>query len=260
MRPDRESPRGAPAVVLDDVYVTYKVFEDVRPTMRRFVANRFKPREYAPVHAIRGVSMTIERGETVGIIGRNGSGKSTLLRAIAGLLPPTSGAVLASSQPVLLAVGAALRPDLSGRRNVYLGSSAIGLSHEEIDRRFDEIVEFAGVGHAIDRPLKTYSSGMNARLQFAVASAIEPEILLIDEALAVGDAEFRRKSAARVREMHAAAGTVFIVSHGAGLRDLCTRVVWLDEGVVVADGDPEEVVGAYEEATGGALTADPGGS
>lgn len=239
-----------PAVVLDDLHVTYKVFEDVRPTLRRFVTNRFKPREYTPIPALRGVSLTVEKGETVGIIGRNGSGKSTMLKAIAGLLPPSSGSVLATAQPVLLAVGAALRPDLSGRRNIFLGGSAIGMANDEITARLDEIIEFAGLAHAIDRPLKTYSSGMSARLQFSIASAIQPEILLIDEALAVGDAEFRRKSAARVREMHDAAGTVFIVSHGAGLRDLCTRVVWIDEGLMVMDGAPEEVVAAYEEATG----------
>ncbi len=239
----------APSVVLDDLHVTYKVFEDVRPTFRRFVTNRFKPRDYTPIPAVRGVSLTAEKGETIGIIGRNGSGKSTMLKAIAGLLPPSRGSVFATSQPVLLAVGAALRPDLSGRRNVYLGGSALGMSTAEIDSRFGEIVGFSGVEHAIDRPLKTYSSGMNARLQFSIASAIAPEILLIDEALAVGDAEFRQKSERRVHEMHDAAGTVFIVSHGQGLRRLCTRIVWIDDGLMVADGDPDEVLGAYEEAT-----------
>lgn len=254
-----EPPETAtPSVVLDDLHITYKVFEDVRPTLRRFVTNRFKPRDYTPIHALRGVSLTVFKGETVGIIGRNGSGKSTMLKAIAGLLPPSQGAAYATARPVLLAVGAALRADLSGRRNIFLGGSAIGMSVAELEARFDEIVEFAGLAEAIDRPLKTYSSGMRARLQFSVASAIEPEILLIDEALSVGDAEFRRKSAARVREMHDAAGTVFIVSHGKGLQKLCTRVVWIDQGRVVADGHPDEIVPQYEEATGGPVANDPG--
>lgn len=250
MQPDNDE-RPA-AVILDDLYVTYKVFEDVRPTFRRFVTNRFKPRDYTPIRAVRGVSLRVAKGETVGIIGRNGSGKSTILKAIAGLLPASQGAVYASAQPVLLAVGAALRPDLSGRRNVHLGGSALGMASSEIVARFDEIVEFSGVGHAIDRPLKTYSSGMNARLQFSIASAVQPEILLIDEALAVGDAEFKKKSAARVREMHDAAGTVFIVSHGKGLRDLCTRVIWIDDGLMVADGTPDDVIREYEAAVAAA--------
>lgn len=256
--PHESPPEEDLSVVLDDLHITYKVFEDVRPTLRRFVTNRFKPREYTPIHALRGVDLRVHKGETVGVIGRNGSGKSTMLKAIAGLLPPSQGAVYATATPVLLAVGAALRADLSGRRNIFLGGSAIGMSVAELERRFDEIVEFAGLAHAIDRPLKTYSSGMRARLQFAVASAIEPEILLIDEALAVGDAEFRRKSAARVREMHKAAGTVFIVSHGKGLENLCTRVIWLDDGKIVADGPAKAILAQYEKATGGPVTHDPG--
>lgn len=243
-------PEPSPAVVVDDLHVTYRIFEDRKPTLRNLVAGGFRPRSYTSVHAVRGVSFTVERGETVGIIGRNGSGKSTLLRAVAGLLSPTSGAVYANAQPVLLAVGAALRRDLSGRRNIYLGGSALGIPLATLEDKVDEIIDFAGVRDAIDRPMKTYSSGMGARLQFAIASAIDPEILLIDEALAVGDADFKQRSAARLREMHDTAGTVFIVSHGRGLEELCSRVLWLDEGQVIADGSPSEVIEAYRESTG----------
>lgn len=246
--PPSETPSSTTSLFLDDVHVTYRVYEDVRPTLRRFVTSRFRPRNYTPVPAVRGVTLKLNRGDVLGVVGANGSGKSTLLRAMAGLLPPTRGAVYASSPPVLLTVGAALRGDLSGRRNVYLGGSALGMSKAELDARFDEIVEFAGVGHAIDRPLRTYSSGMSARLQFSIAAAVEPEILLIDEALAVGDDAFRKKSGERVAQMREAAGTVVIVSHGKGLERMCNRAIWMSDGELVAEGDPDEVIGAYRQS------------
>ncbi len=241
-------PDAAPSIVVDDLHVTYRVYEDVRPTLRRFITNGFKPRSYTPIRALRGVSLTTFPGEAVGIIGSNGAGKSTLLRAIAGLLPPSAGSVHASKVPVLLAVGAALRADLSGRRNIYLGGSALGIPVAEIERRFDEIVEFAGLGHAIDRPIRTYSSGMNARLQFSIASAISPDILLIDEALAVGDERFKEKSRERIHEMLETAGTVVIVSHGMGtVRELCQRAIWIEDGELREDGEPNAVIRAYRE-------------
>ncbi len=237
-----------PSIVVDDLHVTYRVYEDVRPTLRRFVTNGFKPRSYTPIRALRGVSFTTFPGDALGIIGSNGAGKSTLLRAVAGLLPPTEGSVHASRVPVLLAIGAALRADLSGRRNVYLGGSALGIPVAEIEQRFDEIVEFAGVGHAIDRPIRTYSSGMNARLQFAIASAISPDILLIDEALAVGDQQFKEKSRKRIMEMLDTAGTVVVVSHGMGtVRDLCDRAIWIEDGELREEGEPNAVIRAYRE-------------
>jgi teichoic acid transport system ATP-binding protein len=158
--------------------------------------------------------------------------------------------VYAHDVPVLLGVQAALQQELSGRRNIYLGGTALGVSRRELDRRFDEIVAFAGLEDFIDMPLRAYSSGMVARLHFSIASAVTPEILLIDEALSTGDAAFKQKSSARIHEMLDAAGTVFVVSHAAGtIKDLCTRAVWLEKGEVVADGDPAEVVDAYEDAT-----------
>lgn len=238
-----------PSVVVDDLVVTYRVYRDVRPTLRKFVAGGFRPREHTVVEALRGVTLTVHPGESVGIIGRNGSGKSTLMASIAGLLPPTRGTVHASSVPVLLSVGAALQPELSGRRNILIGGSALGVRRAELERRIDGIIAFTGLADAIDRPLKTYSSGMASRLQFGIASAVAPDILLVDEALATGDAEFADRSAARIREIVHAAGVVFVVSHAMpSIRELTARTVWLDAGRIVQDGPTPEVVAAYERA------------
>jgi teichoic acid transport system ATP-binding protein len=239
-----------PAVVVDDLHVTYRVYEDVRPTLRRLVARRFRPRPHVEVRALQGVSFTAMPGEAVGVIGRNGSGKSTLMSALAGLLPAERGSVHAASQPVLLAVGAALQGDLSGRRNIMIGGSALGVPRAELAERMDAIIDFTGLREAIDRPLRTYSSGMAARLQFGIASAVRPDILLIDEALATGDAEFQRRSEARIAEIVAGAGTVFVVSHAADVMARMTRrTIWIDAGRVVFDGPTEQALEEYARAT-----------
>ncbi len=244
------SPPGR-AVVVRDVHVIYRIYGDgQRPTLRRLVARRFQPRPAREVHAVRGVNFTLQQGEALGLIGRNGSGKSTLLRAVAGLLPATSGEIYARQTPVLLGVGAALHPELSGRRNIFLGGTALGMPRAEIERRFDEIVEFSGLGEFIDMPLRAYSSGMQARLQFSIATAVTPDVLLIDEALAVGDEEFKRRSEARMRELLGQAGAILLVSHSMeAVADMCTRVLWLDRGEIVRDGEPGEVIAAYRHAT-----------
>lgn len=242
-----------PSVVVDDLHVTYRVYEDVRPTLRRFVSNRFRPRPHVEVRALRGVSFTAMPGEAIGIIGRNGSGKSTLMASLAGLLPPGRGAVYAASQPVLLAVGAALQGELSGRRNILIGASALGIPRSQIVAQMDDIIEFTGLRDSIDRPLKTYSSGMAARLQFGIASAVKPDILLIDEALATGDAEFARRSKGRIEEVISAAGTVFIVSHSnETISALTKRSIWIDAGVICFDGPTDEALRHYAEAVGDA--------
>ena len=241
---------AVPSIVLEDVHVTYHVYEDRRPQLRDLVANGLKRPASRAIHAVRGVSFTAYEGEAIGVIGGNGAGKSTLLRAMAGLLPPTSGAVYARSQPSLLGVGAALQPAVSGRRNIELGGLALGLTHDQVRGRMPEIISFAGLEEFIDLPLRTYSSGMRARLHFAIATAVEPELLLIDEALSVGDAEFKRRSQERIEELREKAGTIFLVSHSLkSVTNNCTRAIWLDHGEVVADGPADEVTDAYRKRT-----------
>jgi teichoic acid transport system ATP-binding protein len=240
-----------PTVIVDDVHLVYKITgKSARggapATFRRMVL-----REAAPgmrkVHAVRGVSFTARRGEAVGLIGPNGSGKSTLLRAIAGLMPPASGAIYTQGQPSLLGISAAMMADMTGERNVVLGCLALGMRKDEVAARYDEICEFAGIGNFISLPMNTYSSGMGARLRFAIAATKSHDILLIDEALSTGDAQFRRRSEARIRELREEAGTVFLVSHGLGVvRQTCDRVIWLEQGKIVIDGEANAVVDAYE--------------
>lgn len=199
------------------------------------------------IHALRGVSFAVHEGETVGVIGRNGSGKSTLFRVMTGLLPVTGGTVWAKQPPMLLGVNAALLQDLSGAKNVRLGLLALGVGHREIARLEDGVAEFAELEDYIDLPMRTYSSGMAARLRFAIATARSHPILLIDEALNVGDKAFRAKSAERIAELRKDAGTVMIVSHSMkSILDMCTRVIWIDNGQIRMDGDPEEVIAAYD--------------
>lgn len=224
-------------VVVDGLDIVYKVVGG----SRRAGAAR-------EVHAVQDVSLVAYHGESIGIIGRNGSGKSTLLRAVAGLIPPTKGRVWVSGDPSLLGVSAVLMSQLSGERNIYIGGQALGLSRAQIRERFDDIVEFSGIGDAVYRPMRTYSSGMGARLRFAISTAAAPDVLMIDEALATGDADFRERSAARIAAIREQAGTVFLVSHSNGtIRQICDRVLWMDQGRLIMDGPTEEVLGAYEE-------------
>lgn len=242
---------GTRSLIARDIHLTYRVYEEAqRPALKTFVTARLRPRPYRAVEALKGVSFAIPNGEAVGVIGRNGSGKSTLLRVLAGLLRPTVGEVFARSVPVLLGVAAVLNPELTGRRNVYLGATALGMSRQGTSELLDEIVEFAGLQDFIDVPMRAYSSGMQARLQFAIAASARPDILLIDEALSVGDAEFKAKSDERIRELVESAGTVFLVSHSMGsIRDICSRVLWLDQGKLVADGEASDVIKAYWAST-----------
>lgn len=243
--------RTGPTVIARDVHITYRIIRGQRPTLRRLIARRFRPQPYEEVRAVRGVSFVARAGEAVGIIGRNGSGKSTFLKGIAGLLPVSAGEIYVRKTPVLLGVGAALQQELSGRRNVYIAGTALGMSREELDERFDEIVDFSGIGHFIDMPMRAYSSGMGARLQFSISTAVTPDLLLVDETLATGDAEFRKKSERKIRSMLDEAGTVILVSHSLGIvKEICSRVVWMDAGRIRMDGDPEEVIAAYSAEIG----------
>jgi teichoic acid transport system ATP-binding protein len=235
-------------MVARDLHVTYRVYEDRRPQLREVIANKGRRPAYREIHAVKGVDLIAREGESIGLVGRNGSGKSTLLQALAGVLPPTSGDVFARSQPSLLGVNAAMKPNASGRRNAILGGLALGLSRAEIEAKIPKIIRFTQLEEFIDLPMRTYSSGMRARLLFAIATAVEPDILMIDEALAVGDAVFQKRSRKRIRKLRDRAGTVFLVSHSLNtLTDSCDRVLWIDRGQVKADGPAEDVVAAYQD-------------
>ncbi|WP_084079566.1 ABC transporter ATP-binding protein [Demequina sp. NBRC 110057] len=239
---------GKPTVVVDNLHIKYKTFTSGKTAAQnRSLLTR--QRGIKVVHALKGVSFVAREGESIGVIGHNGSGKSTLMRSISGLIAPAEGRVFASSRPALLGVNAALIPRLSGEKNVLLGGLALGMTPAEINDKFDEIVGFADLEEFIDLPMKNYSSGMSSRLRFSIAMSRDHQILLVDEALAVGDKEFRAKSEARIRAMREEAGTVFLVSHSMkSILDTCNRVIWIDHGELKMDGDPREVVAAYTES------------
>jgi teichoic acid transport system ATP-binding protein len=247
-----------PMVVVDDLHVVYRVFGSksdkgtAATALWRMVRRQRRP-SIREVHAIRGVSFVANRGDAVGVIGRNGSGKSTLLRAIAGLLPPEQGAVYTTGHASLLGVNAALLDDLTGERNVVVCGLAMGMSPRDIKDKYQGIVDFSGVGDFINLPMRAYSTGMGSRLRFAIASARSHEVLLIDEALVTGDAEFRVRSRQRIEQLRAQAGTVFVVAHSmAQIEETCNRVIWLEKGKIVRAGDDvPAIIDAYLAATGG---------
>lgn len=242
-----EQARRTVTLVVEDVHVTYRVYADRKPSVRDVLAGAGGLRRQNAVHAVQGVSLTAQAGESIGVIGRNGSGKSTLLLAMAGLLPATRGRVLARTEPILLGVGAVLNGNLSGRRNIVLGGLALGFTRRQVEERMDEVIDFAGVRQSIDLPMRTYSSGMRARLQFAISTSVLPEVLLIDETLAVGDQDFRSRCDERLARLRANAGTVVLVSHSMGLvRQMCTRAIWMEAGRLVAEGEAAEVIRQYE--------------
>lgn len=204
--------------------------------------------------ALRDVSFRVERGETFGIIGRNGSGKSTVLKLITRILKPTSGTIVVNGRvSALIELGAGFHPDLTGRENIYLNGSILGLSRKRMRSNLDQIVAFAELERFVDTPVKHYSSGMYARLGFAVAVHIDPDILIIDEVLSVGDEAFKRKCELKMREFQARGVTIVLVSHVLKeVRSLCQRVAWLDGGVIRDIGPAAQVLDAYADATGGA--------
>lgn len=246
---------GSPSLVVDDLHITYRVWGGKKvgsgsAKQRRVRRALDRSREHVgaitQVEAVRGISFVARHGESIGIVGVNGSGKSTLLRAIAGLHPPTAGSVYVSGEPSLLGVNAVLMGSLTGERNIMIGGLALGLTPAQVRDRFDEIVDYAGIGDAIYMPMEAYSSGMGARLRFAISSAAVPDVLMIDEALATGDASFRNKSKARIDEIRNNAGTVFLVSHSlATVEAMCQRTLWIHQGKLVMDGPSRDVCEAY---------------
>jgi len=237
-----------PAIELAEVSKRFQLQEG--RTLREFVPALLRGRGWSPpFYALRDVTFSVARGETLGIIGRNGSGKSTILKLIAGVTAPSEGEIgVYGRVSPLIELGAGFHPDLTGRENVFLNASILGMSRKEVSARFDEIISFAELWDFVDTPVKRYSSGMYIRLGFSVAVHSDPEILLIDEVLAVGDAGFQEKCLAKMREFQSQGVTIVLVTHSMGLvQDFCERAILLSAGRLLADGAPAEVVQSYTD-------------
>ena len=252
------------SVVVDNLSLVYRpTTDDINdvPEGKRFWARlgRAFGRPYrAEVHALRNITLRVYEGEHVGIVGTNGSGKSTLLRTIAGIEAPTLGSVRATAMPMLLGVNAALIPHLTGAKNIHLGLLALGYTPAQARAATPAVADLAGIGKAINRPMNTYSSGMGARLRFAIAASIQPEILLIDEALGTGDAGFAEKAKKAINDLRARAGTIFLVSHAAKtIEEMCSRAIWLHEGQIIADGPAETIALHYRKWAWAVATDEP---
>jgi ABC-type polysaccharide/polyol phosphate transport system ATPase subunit len=243
------SPHGL-AVSVKNLGLIYKTSIDRKPTLKARLKTIGRGKKHTRVvYALNNVNVDVHYGTVLGIIGSNGAGKSSLMRVISGIVPPTQGRVeVYGSVSTLLALGVGFNPAMTGRDNVYLGGLAAGMSREEIDKNFDAIAAFSELGDAIDTPMRTYSSGMFARLAFSVAAVVEPDILIIDEALSTGDAKFKEKSLNRIKELRTADRALILVSHAlATIEDICNEVIWLDHGKLMARGNPAEVIAAYRE-------------
>ena len=235
------------AIEIEGLSKRYPLGRRGATTIRDALTTRPQRGPAAEVWSLRDLDLTVEAGESVAVIGRNGAGKTTLLRILARITEPTAGVCRTRGRVgALLEVGAGFHPELTGRENVYLNGAILGMARSAITRQFDEIVEFAGVERFLETPVKRYSSGMYLRLAFAVAAHLEPEILAIDEVLAVGDAEFQRRCLTKMSEVGADGRTVLFVSHDldAAAR-LCSRAIWLEQGRIALVGDPPDVIGAY---------------
>ena len=235
-----------PAIVVDGVSKRFRLYHERNHTLKAAVLRGGRAR-YDEFWALRDVSLEIEAGKTYGLVGENGSGKSTLLKCIAKILRPETGRIRTRGKmAALLELGSGFHPELSGRENVFLNGSILGLSKRDLTARFDDIVSFAGLERFIDQPVKNYSSGMYVRLGFSIAINVDPDILLVDEVLAVGDAVFQRRCNEKFAEFRRSGKTVVLVSHAAdAMRTMCDKVAWLQEGRVVSEGRPEEIVDDY---------------
>jgi len=236
-------------IQFEDVVQRYLLIRERPDSLREAFTKMFRHAGSTELEALRGVSFQIGDGEVVGIIGRNGSGKSTLLKIIAGVIKPTRGRLeINGTVAALIELGAGFHPDLTGRENIVLNGLLLGMSRKQILTRENDIIAFSGLEDFIDSPIKQYSSGMYMRLAFALAVEVDPEILLIDEILAVGDAEFQEKCDIRMREFRQRGKTIVFVSHSLeAVRRICTRLLLLDHGKMLADGAPDEVLSAYED-------------
>lgn len=244
------------AIKVEALSKCYHIYDTPRDRLKQFVLPRAQritglppKRYYREFWALKDVSFEVRKGETVGIIGRNGSGKSTLLQMICGTLHPTSGSITTQGRiAALLELGSGFNPEFTGRENVYMNASVLGLNKDEVDTRFDDIAAFADIGEFIEQPVKTYSSGMMVRLAFAVAISVDPDVLIVDEALSVGDELFQRKCFSRIEAIRKAGATILFVSHAGGtVVELCDHAILLDANELLAIGKPKQIVGRYQK-------------
>ncbi len=237
-----------PIIEVNDVSMRFRMDNDRISSFKEFAIAKLTGKlEYKEFEALKHVSFDVQRGEVVGLIGHNGAGKSTMLKVISGILKPTEGSVTVRGNIApMLELGSGFDFDMTGRENIFLNGAILGYSKEFLESKYQEIVDFSEIGQFMDMPLRNYSSGMIARLAFSVATVVAPEVLIVDEVLAVGDADFQEKSRRRMMELMSGGTTVLFVSHQIKqIRDMCSRVVWLEHGEVKLFGDTEEVCDAY---------------
>ncbi|MDY3772176.1 MAG: ABC transporter ATP-binding protein [Candidatus Faecousia sp.] len=235
-------------IEVSDVTMRFRMNTDRIMSLKEFVTTALRGKlHYEEFTALNSVSFDVRKGETLGLIGRNGAGKSTLLKVISGILKPTEGSVVCHGNVVpMLELGSGFDMDLTGRENIFLNGAILGYSEEFLKAKYDEIAEFSELGKFLDMPIRNYSSGMLARLAFSIATVVNPEILIVDEILAVGDAAFQEKSRRRMMEMMSGGTTVLFVSHSLEqIRQMCSRVIWLEHGTVKMIGPTQEVCDAY---------------
>lgn len=235
-------------IEVSDVSMRFRLNNDKILSLKEFVTTALRGKLiYNEFTALDHVSFTVEKGETLGLIGRNGAGKSTMLKVISGILKPTEGSVTTYGNVVpMLELGSGFDMDLTGRENIFLNGAILGYSEEFLKAKYDEIVEFSELGQFIETPIRNYSSGMLARLAFSIATVVQPEVLIVDEILSVGDAQFQEKSKRRMLELMDGGTTVLFVSHSIGqIREMCNRVVWLERGQMKLLGKTDEVCSAY---------------
>jgi ABC-2 type transport system ATP-binding protein len=250
-----------PVIDLREVSLCYRLAKQKIPSFKEYALHWMRGAlTYEQLWALRDVTLRVERGESLGIVGKNGAGKSTLLKVISRVLPPSSGRAFVHGRVApILELGSGFDFELTGQENIFLNALLLGHPKREIERRLDAIVEFSGLGDFIRTPIRNYSSGMLARLAFSILTAWTPDILVLDESLAVGDVHFVKKCEERIAELQAHGTTLLLVSHIAdAVRAHCRRCIWLESGHLRADGRPDEVLGLYEESGEVAVEADPG--
>ena len=237
-------------IYIDNVTMDYRIQQENIKSMKEYIVNAIRGRiTYREFRALDDINLHIKRGEVCGIVGRNGAGKSTLLKVIAGVLTPTKGHVQINGNIApMLELVAGFDQDLTARENIFLNGAILGYSKEFLEQKFTDIVAFSELEGFIEQPVRTFSSGMMMRLAFSIATLVEPEVVIVDEILSVGDGHFQKKREPRMRELMSGGTTVLMVSHAIKqIRDLCNRVIWLDHGKVIMDGETQKVCDAYEQ-------------